>query len=65
VYQRNELPEMCNCDPNNLMERDPRSGSAVVQVSGRGGHLATRPWQNANNKCKLPKQLERYERKQQ
>jgi hypothetical protein len=61
VYPRNELLEMCKCDPNNLMKRDPGSGSVVVvvQLVVRGGYLATRSWQNANNKCKLPKQLER------
>jgi hypothetical protein len=37
--------DMCNCDHNNLMERDPWSVS--VQLN-RGGHLATLFWQNAN-----------------
>jgi hypothetical protein len=40
--------EMCNSDHNNLMERDPWSGS--VQLT-RGGHLATLFWQNANKRC--------------
>jgi hypothetical protein len=45
--------KMCNCDHNNLMERDPPSGS--VQLIG-GGHLARLFWQIAS-KCKLMEEL--------
>jgi hypothetical protein len=52
---------MCNCDHNNLMERDPPSGS--VQLIGCG-HLATRFWQNAD-KMQVTNELQRCQRNQQ